>query len=97
MLPLSPSSPSSLLKFLYVRFYRLYPCFYPCMEARLERKNWSPPLLLELSGSYWSTCTLHAGVKLDVFTPLADGALSARELAARISCDPRALAMLLNA
>jgi len=67
------------------------------MEARLELKNWSPPLLLELSGSYWSTCTLHAGVKLDVFTPLAGGALSVQELAARINCDPRALAMLLNA
>jgi len=25
------------------------------------------PELLQLSSSYWNTCTLHAGVKLDVF------------------------------
>jgi SAM-dependent methyltransferase len=63
----------------------------------LEKKNWSPPQLLELSGGYWSTCTLHAGVKLGVFTPLSGEPLSAGELASRINCDPRGLAMLLNA
>jgi SAM-dependent methyltransferase len=63
----------------------------------LEKRIWSPPQLLELSGGYWSTCALHAGVKLGVFTPLAGEPLSAEELAGRINCDSRGLAMLLNA
>jgi SAM-dependent methyltransferase len=63
----------------------------------LEKRTWTPPQLLELSGSYWSTCTLHAGVKLGVFTPLAGEPLSAGVLASRLHCDARGLAMLLNA
>ena len=55
------------------------------------------PELLQLSGSYWSTCTLHAGVKLDVFTPLADAPLSVSQLAQIIHADERGLDMLLNA
>ena len=63
----------------------------------MESEAWTPARLLELSGSYWSTCTLHAGVKLDVFTPLAEGPLAPGELGAKINCDSRGLAMLLNA
>jgi len=63
----------------------------------LEKRTWTPPQLLELSGGYWSTCTLHAGVKLGVFTPLSGEPLAAQELAGRINCDSRGLAMLLNA
>lgn len=53
--------------------------------------------LLQLSGSYWSTCTLHAGVKLDVFTHLASEPLTASHLARTIAADERGLDMLLNA
>lgn len=55
------------------------------------------PELLQLSGSYWSPCTLHAGVKLDIFTPLADAPRTASELAQIIRADERGLGMLLNA
>lgn len=55
------------------------------------------PELLQLSGSYWGACALHAGVKLDVFTPLAETPLSVSELARRIGADGRGLEMLLNA
>lgn len=55
------------------------------------------PELLQLSGSYWSACALHAGVKLDVFTSLAEGSKTVPELARIISADERGLAMLLNA
>jgi len=55
------------------------------------------PELLQLSGSYWSTCTLHAGVKLDVFTHLADAPLSVAQLGRIIHADERGLDMLLNA
>lgn len=55
------------------------------------------PDLLQLSGSYWQTCTLHAGVKLDIFTCLADAPISVPVLASRISADERGLEMLLQA
>ncbi len=63
----------------------------------MEKKSWTPAELLQLSGGYWSACALHAGVKLDVVTPLAEQAQSAHVLAGRLGCDSRALAMLLNA
>lgn len=63
----------------------------------MEEKAWSPADLLQLSGGYWSACALHAGVKLDVFTPLADRALTAHGLAEVLESDARGLAMLLNA
>jgi len=53
--------------------------------------------LLRLSGDYWKTCALHAGAMLDVFTPIGDGAMTARALASALGCDARALEMLLNA
>ena len=66
----------------------------------MAERVFAPSELLALSGGYWSACALHAGVMLDVFTPLdqtAAGALSAKELAAILACDPRALGMLLDA
>jgi SAM-dependent methyltransferase len=57
----------------------------------------NPGPLLEMSGSYWRTCALHAGAMLDVFTPLGRQPSPAADLAARLGCDARALAMLLNA
>ncbi|QXE92055.1 methyltransferase [Geomonas subterranea] len=63
----------------------------------MELKEWTPATLLELSGGYWSTCTLHAGVKLNLFTPLASAPMSAAELAGTLDCDARGLAMLLDA
>lgn len=63
----------------------------------MEKTTWTPAQLLEVTGSYWSTCTLHASVKLDLFTPLSSEALSTNQLASRINCDNRGLAMLLNA
>ena len=63
----------------------------------MGEKNWTPSQLLELSGGYWSTCALHAGVKLGVFTPLAAEPLAAQDLASRINCNSRGLGMLLNA
>lgn len=57
----------------------------------------TPADLLRISGGYWKTCALHAGVMLDVFTPLGDGGLPASALAVKCGCDARALGMLLNA
>jgi len=59
--------------------------------------NWNPAELLKLSGSYWETCALHAGVKLDLFTPLAARPETAAELAAELGLAERGLGMLLDA
>ena len=59
--------------------------------------QWTIPDLLQLSGGYWSTCALHAGVKLDVFTALSDTSMTAEEVAHEIGTNPRATEMLLDA
>jgi SAM-dependent methyltransferase len=58
---------------------------------------WNPQTLLALSNGYWRTCALHAAVKLDVFSPLCDGALPAGELAEKIGADRDGLERLLIA
>jgi SAM-dependent methyltransferase len=58
-------------------------------------KQWNPAELLQLSGGYWSTCALHAGVKLEVFTRMDQGAVSVGQLAEQLQCDARGLGMLL--
>jgi SAM-dependent methyltransferase len=59
--------------------------------------DWNPEQLLKLSGSYWETCALHAGVKLDLFSPLAARPQTAAELAAELGAAERGLGMLLDA
>ena len=59
----------------------------------MDQSNWNPAELLKLSGGYWSTCALHAGVKLDLFSHAGTIA----ELARATSSDARGLEMLLNA
>lgn len=62
----------------------------------MHASEWTVPDLLQLSGSYWSTCALHAAVKLDVFTALTDTPCTAEQVAEKISSDQRATAMLLD-
>ena len=69
----------------------------PPQEGTGHATGWTPARLLEVSGSYWQTCALHAAVKLDLFSHLASGARSAEALAGEIAADPRALEMLLGA
>lgn len=63
----------------------------------MESEVLHPGRLLGLSGSYWQTCTLHGGVKLDLFTAIGDKNLTAGDVAERIGADPRGVAMLLDA
>ena len=53
--------------------------------------------LLGISGAYWATCTLHAAVKLRVFTLIGNQSVTAAELAQQLAADSRATAMLLDA
>ena len=63
----------------------------------MKNMEWSKGKLLETSGSYWRTCTLHAGVKLDVFSLIGEDEISATEIAERSKCDVRGMTALLNA
>jgi len=63
----------------------------------MEPEPWTAERLLQTSGSYWATCALHAGVKLDLFSQLETGPATAAELARRLGGDPRGAGMLANA
>jgi hypothetical protein len=58
---------------------------------------WNPGTLLELSGSYWQAFTLHTGVKLDLFTLLGDGSMTAGQVAGLLKSDQRGTGLLMNA
>lgn len=60
-------------------------------------EEWNPGRLLQVSGSYWETCTLHAAVKIDLFTLLGDDSLDGEEISRRLQGDLRGVSMLLNA
>lgn len=55
------------------------------------------PELLKLASGCWKPCTLHAGVKLDVFSHLARTPMTAPDLARLLVVDARGLDMLLHA
>jgi predicted O-methyltransferase YrrM len=65
-------------------------------ETHMNEGEWNPRRLLQLSGGYWSTCALHAGVKLDVFTAIGESPATLDELVDRVGAPARGLAMLLD-
>ena len=60
-------------------------------------QDWTPGQILDISSSYWLTCTLHAGVKLDIFTVIGDAELSSAEVAQKLNAEERAVGRFLNA
>ena len=63
----------------------------------MQNMIWTVPELLKMSGSYWGACALHAGVKLDLFTPLSVTPSTAAELGVHLGLNERGLGMLLDA
>jgi SAM-dependent methyltransferase len=63
----------------------------------MDGKEWTAGRLLGVSGSYWQACTLHAGVKLDIFTLIGTDEMNADQVAGELECDVRGITMLLNA
>jgi hypothetical protein len=59
--------------------------------------QWTAGQLLGISGSYWQTCTLHAAVKLDIFSALGTESIAAQDAAQKINADTDATARLLDA
>jgi predicted O-methyltransferase YrrM len=62
----------------------------------MNSQDFTPGQLLEISGNYWKSCALHAGVKLDVFTALDGADPTGEEIAQELGADQRGLTMLLN-
>lgn len=63
----------------------------------MNNKEWTPGRLFKTSGNYWLSCTIHAAIKLGVFTALGPEKLTGEEIAQKIDGDIRAVAMLCNA
>ena len=63
----------------------------------MESKEWTAGEILGVSGSYWQACTLHAGVKLGLFTLINNEEIDAQGIGERLGCDVRGITMLLNA
>lgn len=63
----------------------------------MDNQHINPGRLLAISGNYWKACTLHAGVKLDLFTVIGDEQVTSENIAQRLEADKRGVAMLLNA
>lgn len=63
----------------------------------MNSTQWNPGTLLETSGYYWKTCTLHAGVKLNIFTVISNKSLSADDICKKIQADQEGVFVLLNA
>ncbi|MDM8542834.1 methyltransferase [Desulfococcaceae bacterium HSG9] len=63
----------------------------------MSSKKWNAGKLLGLSGGFWEIATLHAAVRLDLFTVIGDESLDASEIANRLKADVRSQTMLLNA
>ena len=63
----------------------------------MAAKQWVPGELLEISGFFWKTAALHTAVKLDVFTVIGDGQLTAEEFGRQIKGVQKGVKRLLDA
>jgi hypothetical protein len=63
----------------------------------MNSQELNPGRILSTSGSYWETCTLHAGVKLDIFTIIGNNRVDSENMADKLDSDKRGVKMLLNA
>ncbi len=63
----------------------------------MSSETWNAGSLLKLAGEFWQTATLHAAIRLDLFSVIGDEGLDASEIADRLNADTRSQTMLLNA
>ena len=63
----------------------------------MAARQWTPGELLEVSGFFWKTAVLHTAVKLDVFTVIGDGQVSAIEVSQQLKADWNGVTRLLDA
>ena len=58
---------------------------------------WNHSLLMKTSDAYWKSCTLHAGVKLDLFSLIGESTVTAQEVAKKVLGSTRGVPPLLEA
>ena len=63
----------------------------------MNKDPWNPGKLLNISGSYWQACALHAGVHLEIFSLIGNDQLRGEEMARILGANARGVKMLLNA
>jgi predicted transcriptional regulator len=66
-------------------------------EGMKALKTWNRLEILEASNAYWTSCTIHAAVTLDLFSTLEHHAGTAEEVARQLNVDERGLTTLLDA
>lgn len=62
----------------------------------IRENNWHPGELLSVSSAYWRGCTLQAAVRLNIFSLVKGGQLSAKDIAKELGADERATGLLLD-
>lgn len=60
-------------------------------------REWNVGTLLSVSSAYWRGCALQTGVRLSLFTVLADGSLTLSKIIKKTGTDSRGTEYLLNA
>jgi len=60
-------------------------------------KRWTADEVLNMVRAFQPACVLVAAAELDVFTALSERPLTAKSLASKLDCDPRATTILLDA
>lgn len=63
----------------------------------MNDESWDVRRLLKVSGGFWEAFAIHAGVKLDLFSVIGEGAMSCEVMAERLRTDLRGLRALLDA
>ncbi|UCD79144.1 MAG: methyltransferase [Desulfobacterales bacterium] len=63
----------------------------------MATREWKPGEILEISGYFWKTAVLHTAVKLEVFTIIGDGRLTAEQISRRLNAALKGCERLLNA
>ncbi|MFH0731240.1 MAG: methyltransferase [Pseudomonadota bacterium] len=63
----------------------------------MEPTPWTAGRILETASAYWQVCTLHTGVKLEIFTFLEGKTATAATVAEEIKADAYGTEVLLNA
>ena len=67
------------------------------MDDRKPLTGPGPGEILGISGAYWKSLALHAGVRLDIFTVIGEARLGGAEIARRVGGDERGVTTLLEA
>jgi len=62
-----------------------------------NKAAWNIGQLLGTSSAYWKSSTVHAAVKLEIFTKIGDAQLTAEDVCRKVNGSKRGVVMLLNA